>query len=66
MHPDINTPGEAEAILARSRATADGLRLLSESMKAEGGAEVWFLFLAHVVPAIHFGSPKVCMDRMLT
>lgn len=33
-------PGEAEAILARSRATADGLRLLSAAMQESRGAEV--------------------------
>ncbi|XP_072975826.1 uncharacterized protein [Typha angustifolia] len=38
--------GEAEAILARSRATAEGLRVLSEAMKAEGGAEAASLRIA--------------------
>ncbi|KQJ95315.1 stomatin-like protein 2, mitochondrial [Brachypodium distachyon] len=31
--------GEAEAILARSQATAEGIRMVSESMKGEGSAE---------------------------
>ncbi|KAJ3693998.1 hypothetical protein LUZ60_009478 [Juncus effusus] len=38
--------GEAEAILARSGATAEGLRLLSQSMKADGGAEAASLRIA--------------------
>ncbi|CAL9153220.1 unnamed protein product [Musa hybrid cultivar] len=38
--------GEAEAILARSRATADGLKILSQAMKAEGGTEAASLRIA--------------------
>lgn len=34
------TPGEAEAILARSQATAEGIRMVSESFKTEGSTEV--------------------------
>ncbi|KAG6538056.1 hypothetical protein ZIOFF_003159 [Zingiber officinale] len=38
--------GEAEAILVRSQATAQGLKILSEAMKAEGGAEAASLRVA--------------------
>ncbi|WOK98344.1 stomatin-like protein 2, mitochondrial [Canna indica] len=38
--------GEAEAILVRSQATAKGLKILSEAMKAEGGAEAASLRIA--------------------
>ena len=49
-----NISGEAEAILARSQATAEGLKVLSEAMKAEGGAQVrlpstWLLVSYHDV-----------------
>ena len=38
------TPGEAEAILARSQATAEGIRMVSESFKTEGSTEVTHVF----------------------
>ncbi|KAG6533733.1 hypothetical protein ZIOFF_007608 [Zingiber officinale] len=38
--------GEAEAILVRSQATAQGLKILSEAMKSEGGAEAASLRVA--------------------
>ncbi|XP_074561985.1 LOW QUALITY PROTEIN: uncharacterized protein LOC141818376 [Curcuma longa] len=38
--------GEAEAILVRSQATAQGLKIVSEAMKAEGGAEAASLRVA--------------------
>ncbi|XP_073106275.1 uncharacterized protein [Elaeis guineensis] len=41
-----NISGEAEAILARSQATAEGLKVLSEAMKAEGGAQAASLKIA--------------------
>ena len=45
------TPGEAEAILARSQATAEGIRMVSESFKTEGSTEVThvFSFLMEIV-----------------
>ncbi|KAG6481038.1 stomatin-like protein 2, mitochondrial [Zingiber officinale] len=38
--------GEAEAILVRSQATAQGLKILSEAIKADGGAEAASLRVA--------------------
>ncbi|KAM0869393.1 hypothetical protein ACQ4PT_035685 [Festuca glaucescens] len=35
----LESEGEAEAILARSQATAEGIRMVSESMSAEGSTE---------------------------
>lgn len=37
--------GEAEAILARARATAEGLALVSQTLKENGGLEVRFFYL---------------------
>uniref|UniRef100_A0A453RX46 STML2-like C-terminal extension domain-containing protein n=1 Tax=Aegilops tauschii subsp. strangulata TaxID=200361 RepID=A0A453RX46_AEGTS len=38
--------GEAEAILSKSQATAEGIRMVSESMRAEGSAEAAKLRIA--------------------
>ena len=38
------TPGEAEAIHARAQATAEGIRMVSESFKTEGSTEVSHVF----------------------
>lgn len=42
----IWTSGEAEAILIKSDATAEGTRMISEAMKTEGSTEVPH-FVAH-------------------
>lgn len=36
----ITSPGEAEAILAKAKATAEGLALVSKTLKDTGGVEV--------------------------
>jgi hypothetical protein len=36
----VMIPGEAEAILAKSEATARGIRLVSEAMRTKGSTEV--------------------------
>ena len=60
-----NYSGEAEAILAKARATAEGLALVSQSLKENGGAEVSFLIffifhILHLVRAVNYISLIDC------
>ena len=43
----ITSPGEAEAILAKAKATAEGLAVVSKTLKEHGGVEVRFPNLFH-------------------
>jgi hypothetical protein len=45
----LSPPGAAEAILAKSEATARGMRLVSEAMTTEGSAKVWVFLTIKMV-----------------
>jgi hypothetical protein len=60
----LSISGEAEAILARSQATAEGIRMVSESMSAEGSTEVYLL--ADFQINIMFSSLFYLLEKLYT
>lgn len=59
--------GDAQAILARSQATADGLKMLAQQLTSSGGASAAQLRVAEQYVEVGWGSPEfeVCGSTVL-